>query len=616
MRLASWSLAGEVGKSLTEMPAKLIASGCFFIIVCNCLARAQDLVPSLRSQIDRHEFGDAESQRSGRLDSDPPFVPIPQEGPEKENQIATEDEVDEQRFLRWMEKYRRKEVHEDRSTDVSQNEMFHEKIGSLDAEMKDLRERLDGTATGKWQPEGLVFTSSSGNYKTHYGGLVQYDVVGYPFNSGLTVPSGAGTQTGVEARRLRLRAEGTMYQNIDWVMEFDLAGALQNVDPGTPSAQNNGLSNTTTGIPPGSGDQSGNVISVIQPTTVFATLKDVPVVGNVRIGNQEYWLSLEHLISARFQDFMERSPIMDAFIGPNNNGYAPGVSFFNHAENKMATWQFGAYNNTAYVNGYTYEIGNEWSYGGRLTWTPYFDEVSKGRYLVHTGLGVEYRQFDTYVTRIAGFDNVRVRSRGVLRTAASTLTPNFADTGNFFATGQTIINPEMAIIWDRWTFMGEVATSYFYGARTNKGATGANNFGTVMMYGGYVQSLYYLTGEHKEYNRTNGTFGRLIPRNNLNLKDGTKGAWQVGVRYDWLNLNAGAIRGGLEQDLTLGVNWHWNPNARIQFNYVFAHVSNSGRYLPTTPGNETAGPYGSMVGSRFGGEGSLQLVGTRLDFNF
>ena len=491
------------------------------------------------------------------------------------------------------------------------------KVSGLDSEVQKLKARLDQMATGAWVGDGLTFTSWNGDFKTHMGGTAQLDAVGFPYNGGLGVPGGAGTQDSVEFRRLRFRAEGTMYQNIDWVSEFDFALALQNVDPTAGPAQNLGL-NRTAGLGPGNvfgpggsagpGTQAGNAINVIQPTTVFMTVKDIPVVGNVRIGSQQDWLSLEHIVSARFQDFMERSPIMDAFNGANNNGYTPGVSFFNATENKMATWQLGAYNNNEYNSGYTYNIGNQWMYGGRATWTPYYDECSKGRYVVHTGLGVEYRQMDTDTTAATGGDNIRIRSRGVLRNAASTIDPNFADTGNFFALGQTLINPEVAVVWDRWFFQGEVSQSYFYGARSNKGATGANNFGTVGMSGGYVEALYFLTGEYKEYNRNNGTFGRVVPNNNFNVKKETAGGWQVGGRFDWLDLNAKGINGGIENDYTLGLNWFLNANARIQFNYVFTELSNPGFYAQ--------GPTGSLVGARFQGEGLIQTVGTRLDFNF
>ena len=45
------------------------------------------------------------------------------------------------------------------------------------------------------------------------------------------------------------------------------------------------------------------------------------------------------------------------------------------------------------------------------------------------------------------------------------------------------------------------------------------------------------------------------------------GAWEVGVRYDYLDLSNHGINGGIEQGLTLGLNWFLNPNFKIQANY-------------------------------------------------
>jgi phosphate-selective porin OprO and OprP len=50
------------------------------------------------------------------------------------------------------------------------------------------------------------------------------------------------------------------------------------------------------------------------------------------------------------------------------------------------------------------------------------------------------------------------------------------------------------------------------------------------------------------------------------------GEWEVAVRYSLLNLNNGSVRGGREQNLTLGLNWYLTPKLRVMANYVL--VSN------------------------------------------
>jgi phosphate-selective porin OprO/OprP len=46
------------------------------------------------------------------------------------------------------------------------------------------------------------------------------------------------------------------------------------------------------------------------------------------------------------------------------------------------------------------------------------------------------------------------------------------------------------------------------------------------------------------------------------------GAWQVGARYNLLDLDDHGIHGGVLHNLTVGLNWFWNPNTKWQFNYI------------------------------------------------
>jgi phosphate-selective porin OprO/OprP len=244
-----------------------------------------------------------------------------------------------------------------------------------------------------------------------------------------------------------------------------------------------------------------------------------------------------------------------------------------------------------------------------LTCTPYYDQPSKGRYLVHLGVGGEFRWFNTQPTPNQDGTNVRIRSRGDIRTTASTLDPNFSDTGNFYTTGQGLINPEMAIVWGPWLIQAEYEVSYMTGASVQKGGRALNN---VVFNGGYAEVLYFLTGENRDYNRVSGVFGRVVPTSNASWTRGggfQKGAWQVGLRYDWLNLNSGPINGGQNQDVTLGLNWFLNPNARFQFNYVASFINNSA-------GVTFPGTVGSLNGSRFVGSGTINTIGARMDFNW
>ncbi len=490
-----------------------------------------------------------------------------------------------------------------------------DRILAVESKLGGLMTKLNNgkTATAIFGNDGLFFTSNDGNFKMRFGGTFQFDAVDMASASnGVRIPQPYGLQDSVEFRRLRFRTEGSMWHNIDYVSEFDFALALQNTSPGIPGVNNpsnpaNGLQATTANG--GNGVQSGNTVNAMQPTTVFATIREVPVLGNVRVGNQQNWLSMEHIESARFTDFMERAPLTDAFTGPNNNGYAPGVSFYENSADKSIGWQAGVYKNNAYDSGYTYSLGDAWMYGGRVFWTPYYDEESNGRCLIHAGISSEFRQFNTQLNGANQGANIRIRSRGDLRNAASTLTPNYADTGNFFADNQTLINPEFAVQMGPWLLQSEYIASFLQGARPFQTSnTQLGNDGALFMQGGYVSSMYFLTGENRSYNRQSGVFGRTIPKENLRFSDCKYGAWQVGLRYDWLDLNSGQVSGGFNQNVTVGLNWWLNPNLRFMVNYVCGFVQNS-------PGTLNAGN-GTLVGSKFLGDGTIQSIGARMDMSY
>jgi phosphate-selective porin OprO/OprP len=96
--------------------------------------------------------------------------------------------------------------------------------------------------------------------------------------------------------------------------------------------------------------------------------------------------------------------------------------------------------------------------------------------------------------------------------------------------------------------------------------------------GWYVESSYFLTGEHRPYRRQLGTFDRVIPFEDFFRVDTNRGvctglgAWQVAARLSHLDLDDATVAGGTLTDATLGVNWYLNPFTRLQFNYIHAFL--------------------------------------------
>jgi phosphate-selective porin OprO/OprP len=399
-----------------------------------------------------------------------------------------------------------------------------------------------GTLHATWR-NGLEIESEDKEFRVHVGGRVQLDGTWYDGDNAVQFgPNGLGElNDAVNFRRARFRIDGTMYYTIDWAAEFDWSNTV-NDDPTLPV-------------------QPGAVVIVPCPTDLWLTFTHLPCIGNVRIGNHKEPMGMEHLTSSRFLDFMERSFLQEVFWGPFNNGFSPGISAFNWNEAETFTWHVGAYKNTTNIFGWGVGDG-EYAATGRLTWCPWY--CNDGRSVLHFGVSASHRDPDN--------DTIRFRTRASLRSGPpGPLNPVIADTGTFFADSQDIAGAEIAGVLGPFNFQGEYACS------TVEDATvGLVNNGTYMAHGWYMQGLYFLTGENRVYNRRAGVFDRVKPFENFFMVDTCDGcighgcgAWQLGVRYSFLDLRDSGIDGGIVEDWTFGVNWFLNPNAKMQFNYVW-----------------------------------------------
>jgi phosphate-selective porin OprO/OprP len=88
--------------------------------------------------------------------------------------------------------------------------------------------------------------------------------------------------------------------------------------------------------------------------------------------------------------------------------------------------------------------------------------------------------------------------------------------------------------------------------------------------GWYAQASYFITGEHRPYDQKTGTFSAVAPRENLydKKKGWGTGAWEVVLRYDKLDLDDDRVDGGEMDDITVGLNWYLNKNAKVMMNYI------------------------------------------------
>lgn len=418
----------------------------------------------------------------------------------------------------------------------------------------------------KWN-NGLELNSNDKAFKIHVGGRTQIDTVYWQNRESFNNTGGATDGDAVNFRRGRLRVDGTIYEIVEFAFEYDFTNQF-NVNPGTPTTESN---------------------SVVVPavTDAWVNFKEVPYVGNIKVGNIKDPIGMEHMTSSRFLEFMERSPIQDLFTGPFNNGFTPGIQINDTWDEEHGTWATGFFKNinNGFGNGYG---DGEYEWASRFTYTPLYEE--DGEYMIHLGLSGCIREPNN--------EQLRYRARPSLRNAApGGLNPVFIDTTTFSATQQDVLGIELAGNYGSFSYQSEFMNSWSQDTTPGVGPLAGINTGTAHVYTWYVEGLYFLTGEHREYERKQGVFGRVKPHENFGWCKGI-GAWQVGARYSLTDLRDSGIDGGRLQDVTLGLNWYLNPNMKIQTNYVYSY------------GNAP------LIGAARGLDGAAHGVGTRLAIDF
>src|SRR5262249_15347568 len=161
----------------------------------------------------------------------------------------------------------------------------------------------------------------------------------------------------------------------------------------------------------------------------------------------------------------------------------------------------GVYRPSTQVFGVALSTGE---YGGRVTTLPVYED--NGQRLVHVGLGTLNGELVE--------NELRVRARPLLRHGPGVAVPVLVDTGGIPGGRQYTIAPEFAMVLGSLPVQAEWAGQFLTRAVDAAGVPQ----GTVFYQGGYVEVLYFLTGEYQEYVKREGVFGRVVPRSNFRWK--------------------------------------------------------------------------------------------------
>jgi len=275
----------------------------------------------------------------------------------------------------------------------------------------------------------------------------------------------------------------------------------------------------------------------------YLELTKLPVVGNVKVGHFKEPFGLEELTSSKYITFMERA--LPNVFAPSRN---TGLMLHDHALDERMTWAVGVFRDS---DDFGESTGTgEYNITGRITGLPWYED--KGRKLLHLGA--------SYSVREASGDSLRLRQRPEVH-----LSPRFVDTGSFAADHLGLLGLETALVLGPASLQAEYMTA----------DVDSSGYGDPEFSGWYVQGSYFLTGEHRSYKASEGAFSRVKPKKDF-LQDGGVGAWEIAARYSNLDLDDSPIMGGELDNVTLGLNWHLNPNTRVMFDYVMADLEDVG----------------------------------------
>ena len=452
---------------------------------------------------------------------------------------------------------------DDEDGDKDEEETIDDRVEKLEKAYKKLQEEDEELAD---RLSGAVFPGSS-NATMKIGGRIHTDYWAFPGDSaGVNVYERGRSDLNPEDRfgfrRVRFGVAGTVSTKMRYKIEMEFAGG-----------------NDT------------------EYRDVYLGFDDLPVLRRLQIGNQKRPYGLDHLNSSRYNVFLERPFIIEAF---NQDARRLGIASYGHSADEFWNWRYGVYNMRLIQD----EAGHfndhyQLELAGRLAATVWYDEDNEGRNYAHLAMSGTL----AYPNGLAPNNGTQTNEAQFRHRPEARSTARWIDTGRIEgADSYTLNGIEGVLNLGRMQLVGEYQNVWMQ----RSAGFGPN----LHFHGGYAYVSYFLTGEYMPWNRKTGILARVKPKHNFFLvhrdcceepdEDAPEpgwGAWQVAARMSYGDLSDRDILGGRGTALTLGLNWWWNANARVQFNYINGRISDRPALDNATGLTITGGDY-EIFGTR------------------
>ena len=258
----------------------------------------------------------------------------------------------------------------------------------------------------------------------------------------------------------------------------------------------------------------------------------------VTVGHQKVPFSQSSMTSSNWQVFQERA-LSDAFIDNEEQGRRRmGVVLASHGD----MW---SYTGGVFSGGLDDSDGKDEDFGTghRFVFAP----IAEKTRVAAVGGSMIYREFK-------GRSKLRLRARPESHLAGARL----VDTG-VLPTSQDII---------MYNFETTVVVGRFHGQAEYTAAHVSRNAGRkdLDFSGFYLQAGVFLTGESRNYDQKSGKYKRVMPNHE------SLGAWELAARFSQIDLSDRDLRGGVQRDLTVALNWWVNANVMFRLNYVYGNA--------------------------------------------